>query len=146
MTLDFPIDAARLAPQRPPMLMVSRLLSADESGGCVEAEIGAGNPFLRRDLTLPPEAILEIMAQSIACWVGWNDLRQARDPGIGYLLGTRSLNLDFPPMRLGDALQIEVRSGFVDSDIASFECQVWREKISLGSSRLTVFRPKTPAI
>lgn len=142
MAPDFPIDAVLLAPQRPPMLMVSRLLRADTSGGCVEAEVAAGNPFLRPDLTLPPEAILEIMAQSIACWVGWNDLRQGLVPGIGYLLGSRSLKLDFPPLRLGEILHIEVRSGFIDCDIASFECEVQREGCRLGSARLTVYRPQ----
>jgi hypothetical protein len=83
-----PVSAIRvpieeLIPQRPPMLLLSRLLSCTMTEGTAEALVAPGNLFRLADDTIHPAAFIELMAQGYAAVPIWTTSRGL--PGIGYL-------------------------------------------------------------
>ncbi len=74
--LRLPLEAEALwehLPQRPPMLLLSRLLKVDVETmkGAAEAEFGPNSPVLDSRGRVAPEALLECMAQAFAAVEGY---------------------------------------------------------------------------
>ena len=98
-----PCDAAQFLPHRPPMTMVTRLLSSGE-WSVVEAVVTPDNRFLRGNV-FDPEALPEIAAQACAVSTGF----EQADPNMkGMLTGLRSFE-SLVPVHGGDVLHVVVR-------------------------------------
>ena len=59
-----------LIPQRPPMVMVGKLLACDEKSTTTSLKINENNVFVSRNL-FSPSGLLESMAQTAALRTGW---------------------------------------------------------------------------
>ena len=101
--ITLPCDARQWLPHRPPMTMVTRLLSYAE-WSLVEAEITPDNRFLR-DGVLAAEIIPEIVAQGCAAIRGYEERKTDLK---GMLAGVRNLKV-FSAIRGGDTLTIRIR-------------------------------------
>ncbi len=98
-----PCDAQQFLPHKPPMTMVTRLLTFGE-WSVVESIIEPDNRFLR-DGVLDTEAIPEIVAQACGAVNGFE--REDHDLK-GMLIGMRDIAFH-EPIRGGDTLHIHVR-------------------------------------
>jgi len=139
--MSFGWSPADLLPHRPPLLLLTRICSADGGGLVAEVDIEAGSPFAEPGRGVPRWVGLEYMAQA----VGALDGLRLRESGLavlpGYLLGTRRLDhVDgyFPD---GATLRISVQEIMQDrSGLGIFACRLDEAERSL-SCQLTVYRP-----
>lgn len=114
---------------------------------------------LRAETTIRPDNILiqnnelsclsgiEIMAQGIAAWAGCMAHEAGEAVRLGFLLGTRKLNLFATHIPIGATLAIDVRVSTQDaSGMGVFDCELHRvdtaEKTLLLQAALNVFSPK----
>ena len=98
-----PFDASQWLPHRPPMTMVTRVVSIGEWSR-IEAEITADNRFLRNG-KLDPEALPEIVAQACAAVSGFEE----DDHNLkGMLTGMRNVRLS-ADVGSGELLTVAIR-------------------------------------
>jgi predicted hotdog family 3-hydroxylacyl-ACP dehydratase len=149
MTAALP-DIDRLIPHRDPMRLVERVIAVEDEAIAVQATVPAGGPFVTPQADPPGYVVIEMMAQTIGAWNGWQRLQHDREPQIGYLLGTRRFRCDRMTLAPGTALRIEARLVFTDGEMASFACTVGEvDAAPFAEATLNVFcpaaAPKAPA-
>ena len=118
--ITLPCDARQWLPHRPPMTMVTRLLSHGEYS-LVEAEIAPDNRFLR-DGGLDSAVIPEIVAQGCAAIRGYEERKTDLK---GMLAGVRNLNV-LAAIRSGDVLTIRIREIVRIDNCANLEFELFR--------------------
>lgn len=92
------IDVHELLPQREPFVMVSRLLHYDPRLTVCETDIAADNLFLR-DGALSESGLLEVIAQTCACRIGYiNKYILRRGVQTGYLGAVKRMHIDKLPV------------------------------------------------
>ena len=111
-----PCDARQWLPHRPPMTMVTRLLSFGERS-LVEAEVTPDNRFLR-DGVLDSSVIPEIVAQGCAAIRGYEERKTD-------LKGMRNLSV-LAAIRSGDTLTIRIREIVRIDNCSNLEFEVFR--------------------
>lgn len=99
-------DITKLIPQRPPMLMVQRMLSCDDTKVTTELDIVGDNIFVE-DGCLAEPGIIENMAQTAAVMQGWKYREQANAADIRYLCEIRNLTIEKLPS-VGETLKTTV--------------------------------------
>ncbi|WKE63989.1 3-hydroxylacyl-ACP dehydratase [Gallaecimonas kandeliae] len=126
---------------RAPMLLLDRVLAADEESARCEVHIHPGSPFAD-ERGVPMWVGIEYMAQSIAVFAGIQAEKAGEPIKPGFLLGTRRLESEVPYFGFGEALVVEVRQALSQEDgLSVFSCTV---TASQGAQRaqLTVFQPR----
>lgn len=103
-----PTAAAPFAPQEVPMLLVDTLVSVGDGEAVAETTVRAGTPFVDRMGRLDNAAYLEMMAQTVAVYHGFQNHGRTHTAPCGMLLGTRDLNIR-GEARVGDVLRIHIR-------------------------------------
>ena len=136
--LSFPVPVERLVPQRPPMLLLNRLLTFTQSEGTADAVIAPGNLFRLPDDTLHPAALIELMAQGYAVFHGYKDHLAGKPVGIGYLAGIQRADVR-GAARIGDRLLVIVRETAVIRPFYRAEARVVRDGETLAAAELTLF-------
>ena len=86
---------------RPPMVMLADVISVDGSGSAkAVADVSEESMFYDRDLGgVPACAALEYMAQTVALVVGENRRSKGEPPKVGFLLGTRKMDVSVPAFK-----------------------------------------------
>jgi predicted hotdog family 3-hydroxylacyl-ACP dehydratase len=127
------IDIQELLPQRPPILMVDRLLSADDKQVETELLVRADNIFVENG-TLKAYAIIENMAQTCAAQLGYADVyvNGKKDVRIGYIGSVKRMQIDASP-RVGETLRtrMEVVEDFGDMKLVTAESFVNNHRIAV---------------
>ncbi len=132
-----------LVPQRPPMLVVDRLVERDrgDNFSVVEAEAPAGGIFNPTGNSVIPEYFMELLAQAMAAVNGFDSISDGKESGTGFLVGIDDFRWFGPPVSGGNFRveivksfefgQVTVVSGKIfDSSgdlIASGEIKAWEE-------------------
>jgi predicted hotdog family 3-hydroxylacyl-ACP dehydratase len=140
----FPVPIERLLPQRPPMLLLNRLLSCTPSEGTADALIAPGNLFLLPDDSLHAAAFFELMAQAYAAVHGYQDHLAGKPVSIGFLAGIRQAVV-FGAARVGDRLLVTVRRTALIQPFVRAEARVLRDGETLAEGELTLFIPPAGA-
>ena len=132
-------------PHRPPMLLLSRVVSWDAVSLVGEVDVGEDGPFAEPGLGVPRWLGLEYMAQAVGALDGIR-LREAdRQVPPGYLLGTRRLDGIGGYFAAGARLRISVQEILQgENGLGVFSCHLDEGERSL-SCQLTVYRPPTSA-
>ncbi len=140
-----PIEAEKLIPHRPPMLLVKRLLERDplQDTALAEADAPAEGLFINQDHSLVPEYYIELSAQAAGLANGYDRLRTG-DAGLqGFLTGLdrlRWLREGAPGTKLLVRLRKEFEFGNIKMiaasvynrhDLPIFEgiIKVWEENV-----------------
>lgn len=76
-----------LIPHRPPWLVVDRLVASDGESASVEKQLGRGEPWLDDQGGLAEPLLVDLLAQTAACWLGSRGTGEAG--AIGYLVAVR---------------------------------------------------------
>lgn len=114
---------APLLPHSGAMVLLDAVLAYDEEFLCAAAHIGAEHALLQADGTVPAWMAMEIMAQCIAALEGVHAHNRGEAVRLGFLLGTRKLNLFAAALPVGCRLQAEARLSIRDSNgFAVFDC------------------------
>lgn len=145
MTLPLPPVEGLIA-HRGNMLLLDRLLHADNETCVAEYVPQADCWYSAADGDMPAWIGIELMAQTIAAYVGLQKHASGLPPKQGVLLGTRSYKATVPSYAVGIALRVEARVSFRDeSGLGAFECTICpagKPEEVLATSMLKVYEPE----
>ncbi len=133
-----------LLPHRPPMTMLSQVLSVDEPGIAV-AVVDASPGSVFHDPALggvPACAALEYMAQTMALAVGAEWRRRGGSPRVGFVLGTRRMEVKVGVFESAKRYVARAKCCYADEEFASFDCSVEGPGgETVAAARLTAYQP-----
>ncbi|QBK05253.1 hypothetical protein DW355_11255 [Hylemonella gracilis] len=110
-------------PHRRGMLLVDRLLAADEEGATCELTVRDGL-FAHED-GVPAWVGIEYMAQTVATWAGAGHARRGTRQRPGFLLGSRRYTAHVGAFALGTRLRVTVRCELLgDNGLGMFDCRI----------------------
>ena len=139
-----PID---LLPQKAPMAFISAIESVDfdEQKMITRIDVKDTDLLFQKNINGVPGAVaLEYMAQSIACYIGAQDIHLfgSTKAVAGFIMGSRDLHVMIPVFKKDESYYVHVKSMFCDDNIASFECNIYDSKNNLvANANLNAFRP-----
>jgi predicted hotdog family 3-hydroxylacyl-ACP dehydratase len=135
-------DIRSLIPHTGPMVLLDRVVAADEENLCAEVRIRADSLFFDGS-GVGAWVGLEYMAQAIAAYAGFTARLRGEPVKLGFLLGARRYECSRPMFALGSVLHVHVRRVLQsESGLGSFECRIDNDrKQRLATATLTVFQP-----
>lgn len=132
------IDIRTLLPQQPPMVMVDRLISADEKSATTSLLVQEDNIFVT-DGHLNAYALIEVMAQTAAAQLGYVDkcLHGLDDVRVGYIGSIKKMSIDSVP-KVGETLltRMEVQEDYLNMKLVAVESFVDDQRIA--TAELTI--------
>ena len=136
------IPAQELLPHRKRMLLVERAVGFSPEVIRTESVIRPDNLFLI-DSMLPAWCLLEYMAQTMAMWVHLNARKNNQKPPVGFLLGTRRLNLNVDAIGVGSRLVCEAQPLLISEEgLAQFQCRALLNDQEVATARINAFEPQ----
>lgn len=100
------IDILEMIPQRPPFVLVERLLHYSEKKSVTEFKVEEGNLFCKEGY-LSEYGLIEHIAQSCAARIGYKNLIANEEIKIGYIGAIKELRL-FAKPPIGQMLRTEI--------------------------------------
>jgi predicted hotdog family 3-hydroxylacyl-ACP dehydratase len=138
-------DVRTLVPHAGRMVLLDRVVFADEENLCAEVRILPESLFCF-DGVVGSWVGIEYMAQAIGAWAGYTALLRGEPVKRGFLLGTRRYECLRPFFFVGALLRIYVRRLLQEANgLASFECRIEDENGVVASGNLSVFQSSQPA-
>ena len=142
--IDLPCPAIDLVPQRPPMLLVDRLLvrNREANFSAVAALVPVDGIFVEQGRGVLPEYFIELVAQAMAAVNGYDGLIDGGAVGRGFLVGIDGFSWRGPATP-GELLRVEMENTFefgpvtvmagkvlneTGEVLASGEIKAWEEK------------------
>lgn len=96
-----------LIPQRPPFVMIDRLVSSDEVYSVTELSIREDNLFVE-DGRLSASGLIENIAQTCAARIGYINLNHGQTVKIGVIGSISNLNIERTP-KVGEKLTTTIK-------------------------------------
>ena len=142
MTLDctkFTVE--ELIPHSPPMVLLDRILHYDSMNLIAEIMIHHDCKFYDASAQGVPSWVgIEYMAQAISALAGLRAREKNEGIKIGFLLGTRKMQLQQKVLLAGSTYQIHVKQLFWDaSGLANFECEIRHGQELCVTAKVNVF-------
>ena len=129
-----------LIPQRPPFVMVSKLLSVDgnrtRSSFCIEEN----NVFVKNNLFLEA-GLLENMAQTAALGIGYEAMKANKPVAVGYIGSVKDLEI-FSLPKVKDELITETTIENKILNVTVISAKVWHNENLLAQCEMKVFMKK----
>jgi predicted hotdog family 3-hydroxylacyl-ACP dehydratase len=150
MSAALPWTLAEMVPHRPPMLLLDEALAADAEGAKARLTIRADSRFFDGvEGGVPAWVGIEYMAQTVAVWLGRQQLDKGQPVNVAFLLGTRSFASEVPAFPLGSVLTVTARMLYSEENsLGAFACRIDGESPAGGrfevTARLNAFRPENP--
>lgn len=138
------IDPREYLPHEPPMVMIEGAEDIAEGEAAARAIVSPLGMFFEPRLDgVPSCAALEYMAQTMAFAVGARRRRRQQEPKVGFVLGSRKLEVSIPVFRRDENYRIHVRCEYTDEEFASFDCEITESTGKIvARGRLTAFQPE----
>jgi predicted hotdog family 3-hydroxylacyl-ACP dehydratase len=134
-------DIRLLFPHSGPMVLLDRVIRADEESLCAEVRIRPDSLFCAQG-GVGAWIGLEYMAQAIGAYAGYTGRLRGEPIKIGFLLGTRRYECARPLFTVGSLLKVWVKRVFQSDDgLASFDCHIDDDDGQLANANVTVFQP-----
>lgn len=133
------LDAIQYIPHEQPMVFIDHIVEANEGYAVAELTITPELMFCESD-GLPTWVTIEIMAQTISAYSGWRGQQLQQAPKVGFLLGTRKLQLPFAYFKIGQLLKIRVEQQYLHEGLGQFFCEIHCDEHVI-SAMLSVYEP-----
>lgn len=142
-------EIRELVPHSGPMILLDRVLAADEESLVAEVLIRSDSMFCDAQ-GVGVWVGVEYMAQAIAAHAGYLAGLRGEAVKVGFLLGARRYETSTPLFAIDSVLQVQVRRVLQgENGLAAFECSILdRDKSSdivLAQATITVFQPDNVA-
>lgn len=134
------MDAVQFIPHQKPMVFVDHLIEANDSYAVAELQIRPELMFCEAE-GLPTWSSIELMAQTISAYAGHKGQSKGLPPKIGFLLGTRKMQLPCAYFALGSTVRIRVEQSYLHEGLGQFSCQIEYQEHQF-SAMLSVFEPE----
>ncbi len=106
--IEFPVDALKLIPQRGKMKLIDELLRVSEEEACTCSDMTDKTMFLTPSGHILPAALVELSAQSTACYSGYiSILEDASGQHSGLLVGIQNFVIEEIPVA-SEELSVEI--------------------------------------
>lgn len=133
-------------PHRPPMMLLQKVHYVDNQQVKCSVHVAMDSPvgpFLDQDKTLPAWFGVELIAQTIGVWSGWQMQQKSLEKiPAGMLLGVRKYTCAMPSFSSNITLDIQAHLLLEDEQIGSFEGTISDNLgVPLAQARMTVLRP-----
>lgn len=135
-----------LLPHRFGMLLLDELVEADETGLTARARVRGDEGLFTTDARMGAWVLLEYMAQGMAMWISWNARREGKPVPVGFLLGTRKMDLRVPDLAAGTEVLVRAEPLYVSREdrFAQFSCSVRLGDEVIATAKLNAFEPEDP--
>ena len=133
------MDAIQFIPHAKPMVFVDHLIEANDVFAIAELYIRPELMFCDAD-GLPTWASIELMAQTVSAYAGHKGQLQGAAPKVGFLLGTRKMQLPCAYFALGSTVRIRVEQYYLHEGLGQFHCEIKYQEYTF-SAMLSVFEP-----
>jgi len=136
-----PYSVEQLLPHSAPMIFIDHLTKVDSESAESVTRFSADH-IIAIEQGVPAYAGLEVMAQTIAAWAGYHDLKAGREVKVGFLLGSRNYKVSRPFFNIGESLTARIRLQFqADNGLSSFQCVIEADGEQLCTADIKVFQP-----
>lgn len=133
------VDIQDLIPQRPPFVMVDRLLHFDRVVTTSEFVVREDNIFLDGDV-LQPEGLVENIAQTCAARIGYANYINKESVRLGFIGAVRNLNVLTTP-KIGETIETTIivkeeifQMTLVDAEICLNGCVIVNAEMKIALS------------
>lgn len=135
-----------LIAHREPMILISRLVSHDESSALCEVDISDTSLFYQQHNDGVASYVgIEYMAQSIAAFAGAKALSRGESVEIGFLLGSRKYQTFDALFNNNTTYQITVEQLFQeDNGLSVFDCKIQLGNKLIAQAKVNAFQPENP--
>jgi len=133
-------DIIPLIPQKPPFVMVSKLLHIDETSTRSNFRINPDNVFVKDNL-FQEAGLLENMAQTAALRAGYLAKAENKPVTTGYIGAVKDFEV-FNLPKVGDELITEVIIENQIFNVTVFSGKVWQNEDLLAQCEMKVFTGK----
>ncbi len=131
---------------RPPMLLIDSLSAYDDDSATTTLTVRDDLMFYEAD-GLPTWASIELMAQTVSLYAGVQGDKQGTPPRLGFLLGTRKLELPFAHFAPDSVLTISATRHYVHENLGVFHCAIYvNDDTPPISATLSVYEPNDDEI
>lgn len=139
--MQFPVDdILALIPQKPPFVMVGKLLYTDENITRSSFVVGADNVFVRNNL-FQEAGLLENIAQTAALRAGYVAHTENKPVAVGYIGAVKNLEIfDLP--KVGDEIITEITVETKVMGITVLTGKVWYNDVLLAQCEMRVLTEK----
>lgn len=139
------LPASELLPHRAGMLLMDEAIEGDENTLIGRATVRDDNLFSDHGV-VGSWVLIEYMAQTMAMWTSWNARQKGLPPPVGFLLGTRRLDLLTDHVAVGSVLTCKASRIFVsvEDGVAQFQCEAYCNGQLLAKAAINAFEPKNP--
>ncbi|MDP2698555.1 hypothetical protein [Thalassospira sp.] len=130
-----------------PMLLIDRVIAADEDSMQTEIYITKNSLFFIPRHGVPGYVGIEYIAQTVAAYSGWR--AQQAEPGskpkIGFLLGSRKMTMTRDWFAADTRLEVHVKNIFEDGEMGVFDGEIRDGNDVVVSARINVYQPEDPS-
>lgn len=138
-------ELSELLPHKAPMILISGYEEpSTEDSVTAHVDVSERSPFFEQELGGVPGCVaLEYMAQTMALLVGIDRRRRGLAPAVGFVLGSRRMEVAAPVFRNDSRYRISAICTYRDDDgFGSFDCEVLDEAGGVAArGTLTAFQP-----
>lgn len=134
------MDAVQFIPHEKPMVFVDHLIEVTDEKAIAELHITPELMFCEPE-GLPTWTSIEIMAQTVSAYAGFQGRKKGSKPKIGFLLGTRKMQLLFPYFALGDVIRISIEQNYLHEGLGQFQCEIDYKEHQI-RAMLSVYEPQ----
>jgi predicted hotdog family 3-hydroxylacyl-ACP dehydratase len=134
-----PVDAGRVVPHKPPMLMIDNLLEVMERASVSEMTVRSDMLFVAENGELDEAAYPEMISQAIAAQEGFRKIGSRNSELEGFLLGIKEMEI-FAKAKVGDTLRISVYKAAKYGDFGIISGKVSRGTELLARGEIKVWQ------
>jgi predicted hotdog family 3-hydroxylacyl-ACP dehydratase len=120
------------------MLLLDAVNEWSERSITCTASIGPDHPFLENG-EVDILVCLELIAQSVAAYVGYQDHVKGQPARVGFLISCREAVFEAPALLVGDQLVITTNHVWGSATLGSFGGQVTRNGVAIATAEIGVF-------
>lgn len=135
---------AQLLPQAAPMILLTDY-EPPAADGAVDAfvDVSSESPFFDASVGGVPGCVsLEYMAQTMALCTGFHNRSRGLAPKVGFVLGSRRLEIKIPVFLSGARYRVHVACLYTDESFGSFDCEIFAPTgESVAHALMTAFQP-----
>ena len=136
----FPEDILLLIPQRPPFIMVDKLLSSDENSTQTAFRVNEENVLVVEG-KFSEAGLMENIAQTAAARAGYIAMMENKPVAVGYIGAVKNLEIfDLP--KINDELVTEVKIENQVFDVTVISGTVRRNDIVMAQCKMNIFNSK----